>query len=78
MTKNRFDNLTPGDWIVLDVGGDTERATFLGVEGEGDDRKVRLLQANTLGTTFEWSAYRMDGRWRYGSHGGTVRLVEVV
>jgi hypothetical protein len=75
----RIDSLKPGTKVVLQFGrefqfGDAEQeeATFLGIEGTGDDRRAKFRQ------DFDWEAYRYNGRWAYGTSAESLRLVRII
>lgn len=75
----RIDHLEPNSRVILELQstwhttGGTEIAFFLGVEGEGDERVARFRQIDTATLeSYEWEAYRFEGRWAFGS--GANRL----
>lgn len=75
----RFDSLKPETRVTIEFarnfqfgGPEHEDATFVKIEGEGDDRRMTLRQ-DGMG---EWEAYRYNGRWAYGSSAETLRLIE--
>jgi hypothetical protein len=78
----RIDSLTPGSSVTLSfkTWGTTyeERAIFIKIIGEGNDRKARFLSVNSPGEqTYEWDAYRYQGRWVYGSSAQALSLASV-
>lgn len=77
--KPRIDTLTPGTEVTLDFAGRyAEDVTFLGIDGEGDDRRARFRSYdNDQARYYEWEAYRYEGRWAFGIGAGTLRLVSV-
>lgn len=78
----RIDNLKPGTIVVLDTGYDEpERAIFLGIDGEGDEREARFAQflaGPGPARIQEWQAYRFNGRWAYGSGASALKLVDTL
>lgn len=80
MAGKRFDSLVPETDIVVRFGREfqfdgpeDEDATFVKIEGTGNDRRMTLRQAG-MG---EWEAYRYNGRWVYGSSAESLRLISV-
>lgn len=90
-TLPRIDALQPGTAILLDFCSGTqsygrvEPALFVGVEGKGDDRRATFVQVSTSGPmgpqgqlSYEWQAYRYEGRWAVGSSADVLRLHTVL
>lgn len=75
----RIDKLAPGSMVELrfDRSEETERAVFIGVKGEGDDRRATFVQGEG-DSLFSWEAYRFQNRWCYGSSAGSLSVAEVV
>lgn len=79
----RIDSLTPDTEVTLRFhhrgNSYDEAATFLGISGEGDDRRARFRSADTetltAGRTYEWEAYRYNGHWAYGTSADRLSLV---
>lgn len=79
MPKKKLDQLEPGDFVLLAFAAENEeRAVFLKMTGEGDDRRATFLQFRNDGSYYEWDAYRYSGRWAYGSSADVLRLLEVL
>lgn len=87
-TRLRLDALPMGTPVVLEFQGNgysyEEGALFLGVYGEGDERRAHFSSMSPQHITrqgveargaHEWDAYRYAGRWCYGSSAQVVRLV---
>lgn len=80
----RIDNLTPGTEVVLRFvgrwGNETheEPATFLRIERGliADDRLAHFRSPHSDGTTYEWRAYRYQGRWAYGTGADPLQLAD--
>lgn len=54
-----------------------ENAIFLGIEGTGNDRKAKFVsRAGSSGSTYNWSAYRFNGRWSYGSSADYMKILD--
>ena len=74
--------LTPGSFVELDLNGKyVERAMFLGVEGEGAERRARFITHVTTGKGYyEWDAYRTndDKRWAFGSSAERISVVSIL
>ena len=74
----RIDNLTRGEAVQLRFDGadGTEHAVFVGVEGEGEDRRASFVQVlnRDQGTLFMWDAYRFNRRWVYGTSAQRLSL----
>ena len=76
----RIDSLKPGTTRELQFNAEfqgpgrayREEATFLGIEGTGDERRARFDSG------YEWEAYRYNGHWAYGSSAETLRLIREV
>lgn len=81
----RIDSLTPGTKVRLKFcaefqGRDRayeEDAVFVGVTGTGDERRATFRSQDRADRTYDWDAYRFNGRWAYGSSAETLRLVGV-
>lgn len=77
----RIDQLSPGQEVKLKFHGTKsfgnpayeEVHTFLGMEGEGNDREAIFSDGY-----IQWHAYRFEGRWAYGSSAEKLSLVEVL
>lgn len=54
----------------------TEQVFFLGIRGEGDDRRAGFVSTDSQGKLYDWEAYRSDGRWVYGSSAQRLTLEE--
>jgi len=57
-----------------------EDAVFVKLEGSGNERRATFRTTDTSWSgeyTYEWRAYRFNGRWAYGSSAETLRLLEV-
>jgi hypothetical protein len=82
----RIDSLKPGTKVTLRFNGQygngtyEEPATFLGIEGTGDDRTAQFETDTELNATgrYTWSAYRFKGFWAYGSSAERLTLVEIL
>lgn len=87
----RLDTLERGSFVLLDFNGQyEERAMFVGIVGEGDDRHARFVTIDTLEPRprvsgghyykgyYEWEAYRYNGRWAFGTSAEPLRLLEVL
>ena len=72
----RLDKLTPLSIVEIEIKYGIEEVVFLGIDGEGDERKARFLSRNHDGKVYEWAAYRMDGRWAYGSSADRIKVIE--
>lgn len=76
---NRIDRLTPGQEVILKFHGSKslgnepheETHTFLGIEGEGDERRAKFRYND-----MEWEAYRYQGRWSYGTSAEKLSIVQ--
>ncbi len=85
MSGFRIDKLAPLSTVTLAFAGNLgepaqERAIFIGVFGEGDERRARFIQLSAASAvsgrpTFEWEAYRYQGRWAYGSGADRLSVV---
>jgi hypothetical protein len=64
--------------VLRVTSGNTTYALFLGIDGEGDDRRAVFAQFDCGGNTFGWSAYRYNGGWAYGSSAERLSLVAVL
>ena len=76
--SNRIDSLKSLSAVVLDFNGKfTEPAVFLGIEGEGDDRRAKFAQPteHTESGYYTWDAYRYNGKWAYGTSAERLSLV---
>lgn len=82
----RIDQLQPGDRVQLRFDGrdETEPATFVKLEGEGDDRLATFSQTQAQSTAtgvepvdYEWDAYRYNGRWAFGTSAQRLSLASV-
>lgn len=79
----RFDKLNVGDVITIQCyyrgeAKEPEQAFFLGIIGEGDDRRAKLatvFDAGGEGRMLEWEIYRYSGRWAYGSSADRISIV---
>lgn len=78
MSHLRFDKITPGSIIEVAIGGTEETVFFLGVTGTKDDREANFTQRAPQGDLYDWSAYRFNGRWVYGSSADPIKPVSVV
>lgn len=79
MATKRIDTLHPLTKVVLRFGPrDMQEAVFVGMNGEGDDRKAVFMSVNREGYPFEWEAHRANNRWCYGSNGGALAVEEVL
>jgi hypothetical protein len=91
INRRRFDSLQPGSLIVLEFPESHpdhryEGVIFLGIRGKGDERCAAFAQYTDHGflkgreqdNSFEWEAYRFDGRWAYGSGAAPLRCDEVL
>lgn len=83
----RIDKLEKGTFVTLDFNDRyQEDAVFLGIVGEGDDRRARFAQAgashaasaNGCYRMTEWEAYRYNGGWAFGTSAERLRLVGVM
>lgn len=87
----RFDSLKPGTAVLLDFCSGTqsygrvEPALFVGIEGTGDDRRATFVQVTDQPflkgddrKSYEWQAYRYEGRWAFGSSADVLRLHRVL
>jgi hypothetical protein len=75
----RIVDLAPLTKVALDFNGQyTEDAVFIGLHGEGDDREAQFLSVGRTGRTYDWSAYRYNNRWVYGSSGERLRVVAII
>jgi hypothetical protein len=95
-TPDRIDRLTPGTHVTLMFCNGSQRseriepAIFLGIVGEGTDRRAEFVQftehpftkqaevGETGRGTYIWQAYRYLGTWAYGSSADMLRLVSVI
>lgn len=75
----RIDSLTPGAQVSLRIhpsssneGYDTI-AYFVGIVGEGDDRRAGFSYTNGGGSDFD--AYRFNGRWAVSSDARRLTLL---
>lgn len=82
----QIDRLIPFTMVVLRYDNHrepyTEQATFIGVEGEGEDREATFHSPVETGPTaskdvYEWKAYRYKNRWVYGSSCDRLSVVGV-
>lgn len=83
MTRPRIDSLKPGTDVILGLRTylhewEAQEATFLRIEGTGDDRVAWFRQLDRDGKPYEWEAYRSGGHWAYGSSAQALRLNWVV
>lgn len=75
----RIDQLRPGTVVVLGFKDYQDRATFLGIADEGDERRASFRELlGRSDETFDWEAYRYQGHWAYGTSADYLRLAEVV
>lgn len=78
----RIDNLTVGAEVTLRFHGSFGNKTydqsfvFLGIKGEGSERRAEFKYAAGTGGYGTWEAYRYQGRWAYGSGADRLSLVE--
>jgi hypothetical protein len=78
LSTPRIDKLAPGTGVVLSFAGKyTESALFVGITGTGDQREADFVSINNSGRVYEWSAYRYNGSWAYGSSAERLSLVFV-
>jgi hypothetical protein len=71
----RLDKLTALSVVTIEIDTGIEEVVFLGIDGEGDDRKARFLSRGYHGEIYEWAAYRYNGRWAYGTSGDRISVV---
>lgn len=76
----RIDKLPALAKVLLDFcdGRGEDEAVFVGVVGEGDDRRARFLSTDSEGGAYEWEAYRYGGRWAWGTSADRLRVLEVI
>lgn len=74
----RIDSLKPGSTVLMDFNGKDETAIFVGIDGEGDERHAKFMQAFKEGDAlYSWDAYRYNGRWAFGTSAEPLRLLSV-
>lgn len=89
----RIDQLDRGAIVVLECGAGKraydERALFVGIIGEHDDRRARFVSVSEGGGNhnrlrddakgyYEWEAYRYNGRWAFGTGAERIAVMEVL
>lgn len=55
-----------------------EQVQFLRIEGSGEDRRAVFRSRTSRGAaveSFDWEAYRFEGRWVYGTSAEPLRVV---
>lgn len=79
MAGIRIDSIPSLSVVVIALGRKdaSEEALFMGVTGESDERQANFVSRNYVGDPYQWSAYRMNGRWCYGSSGDPLRILSV-
>lgn len=86
----RIDKLTVGDIVTLRFYKNAstvmysdaprvedEKAVFVGIVGEGEERHAEFISSTSNGGFFRWAAYRMNKSWRYGSSAERLSVVEI-
>lgn len=83
----RIDNLTPDDIVILGYCGNDkkvhteEMAMFVGITGTGPNEKYNRLATfismDENDQPYEWSAYRYEGGWAYGTSAQRLRLMDM-
>jgi hypothetical protein len=77
----KIDQLEPGTKVTLLFHGSkslgnssyTSEEVFVRMTGTGEDRRAWFT---TSDGTYEWEAYRYQGRWAYGSSAERLSLVQ--
>lgn len=73
-----------GQPVVLRFEGDpdlgnatyVEAAIFVRLTGDGEEARATFRSPGTYpGETYEWEAYRFEGRWAYGTGADALTLV---
>lgn len=72
----RLDKLPALTVVSIEIKYGVEEVVFIGIDGEGDDRKARFLSRGYHGEVYEWAAYRMNGRWAYGTSGDRLKVTD--
>lgn len=85
---HRLDKIARGSFLLLDLNGHEFSALFIGIAGEGDDRRARFVSTHkgednriTGGDRdgfSTWEAYRYNGRWAFGASAERLSVVEVL
>lgn len=82
-SKPRIDKLTPGSVVslVLFTGSKHEslqKAMFMGIEGEGEDRRAKFLFRTGGWDCYDVEIYRYNGKWAWGSSADRISLDSVI
>jgi hypothetical protein len=80
----RIDSLKAGETVTLLFRGSkslgnepyTDEVIFVGIKGEGEDRRAVFSTGPAAGKSGEWEAYRYKGGWAYGSSAERLSIAQ--
>lgn len=76
--KPRIDTLVIGQVVTLNFADRyTQNLVFGGIKGDGDDRRAKFIGVYVEGNAYDFEAYRVNGRWCFGSSAERLYLDEV-